>query len=197
MRALNVSLVLMLGMGAWIGCSKDGANEPEPAASQGSEAPPILPVTGTGPMTKLTDGQIAQILAAVDDTEIEQAEYALEKSSDAGVRGFATHMIEQHKAAKQTGASLASQGGLELAESPKAKELQAKGAQMFEQLKAADTNNFDITYLDGQVQQHAEVLALIKDQLQPAVSDPTLRDHLANARAMVSEHLDKAKQLKK
>jgi predicted outer membrane protein len=85
---------------------------------------------------------------------------------------------------------LASPGGLQLAESPKAKELQVKGTQVLEELKAADAKNFDVTYLHGQVEQHGEVLSLIKDQLQPAVSDPTLRDHLANARAMVGEHLD-------
>jgi putative membrane protein len=198
MRTLNMSLVLILGIGVGVGssCSKDGAGEPTPAASEGSEAPPV-PATGTVPMTKLTDGQIAQILAAVDDSEIEQAQLALEKSSDAGVRGYASHMVEQHTAAKETGARLATQSGLQLAESPKAKELQAKGGKMLQQLKAADANNFDITYLSGQAEQHAEVSALIKDQLQPAVSDPTLRDHLANARAMVTQHLDKAKELQK
>jgi putative membrane protein len=196
MRTLNMSLVLMLGIGVWSGCSKDGAGEPQPAASEGSEAPPV-PATGTVPMTKLTDGQIAQILAAVDEAEIEQAQLALEKSTDAGVRGYASHMIEQHTAAKETGARLASQSGLQLAESPKAKELQVKGSQMLEQLKAADAKNFDITYLHAQADQHAEVLALITDQLQPAVSDATLRDHLANARAMVTQHLDKAKELQK
>lgn len=195
MRVRNVSLVLILGMSVW-SCSKDGANEPAAAASQGSEAPPV-PATGTVPMTKLSDGQIAQILSAVDNAEIEQAQLALEKSTDAGVRGYASHMIEQHTAAKDTGARLASQSGLQLSDSPKAQELKMKGTQMMQQLKAADAKNFDVTYLHGQVEQHAEVLSLITDQLQPAVSDPTLRDHLGNARAMVSEHLEKAKQLQK
>ena len=49
--------------------------------------------------------------------------------------------------------------------------------------------------LHAQIEQHAEVLNLIKDQLQPAVTDAGLRDQLATARGMVSEHLDKAKQL--
>jgi putative membrane protein len=148
-------------------------------------------------MTKLTDGQIAQILVAVDESEIEQARLALEKATNPDVRGYASHMIEQHTAAKDMGARLASQSGLQLAESPKAQELQVKGTKHLEQLKAADANNFDITYLHGQAEQHAEVLTLITDQLQPAVSDPTLRDHLANARAMVNQHLDKAKALQK
>lgn len=196
MRARNLSWVVLFGVGICSGCSKDGATEPAPAATQGSEEPPV-PATGSVPMTKLSDGQIAQILAAVDDAEIEQAQLALEKATDPGVRGYASHMIDQHTIAKETGARLAAQSGWQLAESPKAQELQVKGKKMLEQLKAADANNFDITYLHSQEEQHAEVLTLIKDQLQPAVSDPTLRDHLATARAMVSDHLDKAKALRK
>lgn len=195
MRMLKVSVVLLLGASAvWSGCSKDGAAEPKPAASQGNEDPPV-PATGTVPLTKLTDGQIARILTSVDNAEIEQAQLALEKSSDTRVREFATHMIQQHTAAKEKGARLASQSGMQLAESPKAKELEAHGDKTLQELKAADEKNFDITYFHAQVEQHAEVLKLIKDQLQPAVSDPTLRDHLGEARAMVNEHLEKAKTL--
>lgn len=196
MRVINLSFVLMLGVGMWSGCSKDGANEAQPGASEGSETPPV-PQTGTVPLTKLTDGQIAQILASVDTAEIEQAQLALEKSQDQGVRGYANHMIEQHTASKDAGSKLASQSGLKLADSPKSEELKMSGSKMLDQLKAADEKNFDITYLQGQAQQHNDVLTLIKDQLQPAVVDPGLRDFLGNARAMVSEHLEKAKQLQK
>lgn len=195
MRALKMSLVLVLGVGGvWSGCSKDGASEPRPAASQGNEEPPV-PATGTVPLTKLSDGQIAQILAAVDTAEIEQAQLALKKATSEEVKGYANHMIQQHTASKETGARLASQNGLQLAESPKEKELKVKGTTTLEQLKAADDKNFDVTYLHAQIEQHAEVLNLITDQLQPAVSDAGLRDQLATERGMVSEHLDKAKLL--
>lgn len=195
MRVLKMSLVLVLGAGGvWSGCSKDGASEPRPAASQGNEEPPV-PATGTVPLTKLSDGQIAQILAAVDTAEIEQAQLALKKATSEETRGYANHMIEQHTASKETGARLAAQSGLKLAESPKEQELQVKGSKVLEQLKAADDKNFDVTYLHAQIEEHAEVLDLIKGQLQPAVDDAGLRDQLAAARVMVEQHLDKAKQL--
>lgn len=195
MRALKMSLVLMLGVGGvWSGCSKDGADEPKPAASQGNEEPPV-PATGSTPLTKLSDGQIAQILASVDSAEIEQAELALKEATSEEVRGYAKHMVDQHKAAKDTGARLASQSGLQLAESPKAKELEVNGTKTLEQLKTADEKNFDVTYLHAQIEQHAQVLTLIKDQLLPAVSDSGLREHLTTARGMVEQHLDQAKQL--
>src|SRR3954470_1052442 len=101
MRVLELSLVAIVGIGLSSACSS-GASEPQPGASQGNEAPAV-PATGTVPMTKLSDGQIAQILATVDTAEIEQAQLALDHATDPNVRDFATHMVEQHTAAKQAG----------------------------------------------------------------------------------------------
>jgi putative membrane protein len=147
-------------------------------------------------MTKLTDGQIAAILSTVDSAEIEQAQVALQRATRPEIRDFATHMVEQHTAAKQAGAQLASQAGLQPASSPKAQELQATGAKTLETMNAADASNFDITYIDGQIEQHATVLKLIEDQLTPAVNNPALRDQLSNARGMVQQHLDQARRIR-
>jgi len=194
MRILKLHLLLALALAVSSACSK-GANEPEPGASQGNEAPPV-PATGTVPMTKLSDGQIAEILTTVDSGEIEQAQLALDKATDPEVRAFATHMVEQHTASKQAAAQLTSQT-LRPAQSPKSKELQAAGAQTLERLNSADASNFDVTYIAAQVQQHADVLKLIEDQLLPAVNEPALRDFLGNARGMVQQHLDRARQIQK
>jgi putative membrane protein len=148
-------------------------------------------------MTKLSDGQIAEILATVDAAEIEQAQVALKKTNSLEVRGFATHMVEQHTISKQSGELLVSHGALKPGPSPIATNLQAKGAQVLEKLNAADAASFDATYMTSQVEQHAEVLTMIDDQLLPAVNDPALRDHLTNARAMVYQHLEQARQLQK
>jgi putative membrane protein len=197
MRMLKSLCLLAVVLGtATVGCSKDSSTSESPGASQGNEAPPA-PATGTVPMTKLSDGQIAQILATVDTGEIEQAQVALQKASDTNVRAFATQMVDEHTASKQAGAQLASQASMTLAESPKATELQSKGQQMLDKLKQTDAATFDKTYIDGQVEQHAEVLQMIDDQLLPAVQQPALRDHLNTARGMVHHHLEQARQLQK
>jgi putative membrane protein len=195
MRVLITFILLATATVAASACSK-GASEPKPGASQGDEAP-FVPATGTVPMTKLSDGQIAGVLTTVDDAEIEQAQLALDKASNPEVQAFAKHMVEQHTASKQAGTQLASQTNIKPADSPKAQELKQTGAQMLTRLNAADANNFDITYLDGQIQEHSDVLKLIKDQLLPAVNEPALRDHLSQARDMVQQHLDRARQIQK
>lgn len=194
MRVLKLHLLVALALTASTACSK-GASEPEPGASQGNEAPPV-PATGTVPMTKLSDGQIAEILTTVDSGEIEQAQLALNKATDPEVRAFATHMVEQHTASKQAAAQLTSQT-LRPAQSPKSKELQAAGVQTLERLNSADASNFDVSYIAAQIEQHADVLKLIEDQLLPAVNEPALRDYLGNARGMVQQHLDRARQIQK
>jgi putative membrane protein len=194
MRMLMVSFLVVGGLGVASGCSK-GASEAEPGASQGNEAPPT--VTGTVPLTKLTDGQIAEILTTVDDGEIEQAQVALKRATDPEVRAFATQMVDQHTASKQAGAQLATQASLKLAPSPKAEELKVASSQALERLSRADANNFDVTYIDGQIEQHATVLKLVQDQLLSAVNEPALRDHLNKTRDLVQQHLDHARQIKK
>jgi putative membrane protein len=198
MRALRMCCYLptvLLAL-ASPGCSKDSSREPQPGASQGNEAP-AAPATGTGPMTKLTDGQIVEIIGTVDTAEIEQAEVAQKKTSDPDVRAFATHMIEQHTAAKQTGAQLESQLSLKLDESPKSVDLRARGSATLDKLNTVDASSFDVTYVDSQIEQHAEVLTMIDQQLLPAVVQASVREHLNNARGMVQHHLEQARQLKK
>lgn len=196
MRTLKTCcfLVLLAGAVTSAGCSKDSKSEMEPGASQGNEAPPA---TGTVPMNKLSDGQILEIVGTVDTAEIDQAQVALGKTNDPNVRAFATHMVDEHTRAKQEGSQLASQASLTRAPSPKAKELETKGTQTLETLKAADAATFDATYIQAQVDQHAEVLKMLDDQLIPAVTEPALREHLTTARGMVQRHLDQARQLQK
>jgi putative membrane protein len=195
MRQVCVGVVL--GLLAGSGCSK-GPDSPEaqPGASQGNEAPPA-PVTGSVPMNKLSDGQIAQILATVDTGEIEQAELVLKKSNSPGIRDYATHMIQQHTAAKASGEQLASTTTIKLGASPIAINLEAASDNTVEKLEAAEGEAFDDIYLDAQVQQHTEALTMIDEQLLPAVNEPALRDQLTNARGMVAQHLEQARKLQK
>jgi len=195
-RLKTSALIVAFSALALVGCSKGANSSEQPGASQGNESPPA-PATGTGPQTKLSDGQIANIVTTVDTAEIDQAQVALKKATDPGVRAFATQMVDEHTASKQAGAQLASQAGLTAAESPKAVELKAKGEKMLEKLNETDAASFDATYTEGQIEQHAEVLKMLDDQLIPAVTLPALREQLTTARGMVQHHLDQARQLKK
>ena len=173
------------------GCSKS-SEQSSAAASQGDEASPQEQDAARG----LGDGQLLQVLATVDSGEIQQAQVALTKASSPQVRNFASDMIEQHTRAKQMGAALSSRNGLALRPSPVSEKLEKQGADTLDKLQRSDSREFDNTYMQAQVKQHDEVLNMLDDKLIPSASSAAVKQQLTEARSMVQQHLQHAKQLK-
>jgi putative membrane protein len=170
-----------------------------PAAVQPETPTSAGPAATTAPATPslaLTNEQIVKITAAVDSGEIEQAKLAKNKAKNPRVKKFAAHMIEQHTQAKQKGAQLAKKANITPADSNLASELQTKGNQQLEMLKTADATAFDSTYMNGQVEQHQEVLSMLTTQLIPAATSDELKASLTEAQTMVQSHLSQAQEIR-
>lgn len=194
----KIGPILLCGAAALVGCSKDNESSyPQPAASQGDEATPAEPATidQTKSTSQLSDSQILGIMATVDAGEIEQARLALQKANDARVKQFATHMIEQHNDSTQKISSLASQHGLTPAASPTQTTLKQKSEKMLSSLTNTASTTFDSTYMNGQIQQHQEVLDMLHSQLIPASRSDAVSTQLKAAHTMVQAHLNEARQL--
>ena len=170
-------------------CSK--SEQAAPGASQGNEAAPSS--VGTT-MPKPTDAQILGILATVDNGEIQQAQVARNRASDPRVKDFANHMIEQHTNAKQKASEFASQNNLTPERSTIAEQLDKKGKEVGDALMHATAAAFDTTYIKDQVQQHQEVLDLMREQLAPAASG-NLKAQLPAIQSMVQSHLETAREI--
>ncbi len=143
----------------------------------------------------LNDAQITKILECVDNGEIEQAKVAQKKLQDKRVKQFAKHMIQQHTKSEQKDTSVAKKENITPSDSPIAEELTGKANHVLEELKAADPASIDSLYIDAQARQHQEVLDLIDGHLLPSANDEKLRSLLGETRAMVQEHLAKAREL--
>jgi putative membrane protein len=193
-------LLIVLGLAALGGCSKDEGSEAQPAAaSQGDESTPETPATAAaqGATTAaLSDAQIAQILQTVDTGEIEQAQLALSRASSPAAKQYAQMMIDEHSMSKQEGMQLAAQSGMNPSPSATSNQLQMKASQLTEQLRNADAASFDQLYMQGQLRQHQEVLNMITDKLMPSASDPALRQQLTKTQALVQRHIDHAQDMK-
>jgi putative membrane protein len=201
MHTRNMSgAIILLTLATWIACSSD-AEQPQsqPGASQGNEAPPSAPSTANHQPaewgTAVTDGQILEALAVVDTAEIEQAEVALAKSKNSRVREFATHMVEEHTASKQSGEQLATAAGATRADSVFSLNLKSKGAEVLQTLKASEPAAFDQAYMTSQVQQHEEVLKLLTERMIPGATSSPVREHATKAQAMVQHHLEQARTI--
>ena len=73
-------------------------------------------------------------------------------------------------------------------------ELKAKGSKVLQTLNSVDQAAFDHGYLMSRIQQHEEVLNLLRDKLIPGASSAALRAQLTKTQAMVQHHLDLARK---
>ena len=188
------SKLMQLSMAALVavatGCAKS-YDEPAAAASEGDEASP-QEIT----RSRLSEGQLLQLLASVDTAEIQQAQVALTKATSPQVRNFASDMIEQHSRAKLSGETFAKQNGLVLHSSPTSQKLEREATEMLDKLQRTDVRQFDDVYVQGQLDQHAEVLSLMDTQWIPAAPSALITQHLKDARVMVSHNLTYAQELR-
>jgi putative membrane protein len=173
-----------------IGCAKS-YEEPAAAASEGDEASP-QEIT----RSRLSEGQLLQLLASVDTAEIQQAQVALSKATVPQVRNFASDMIEQHSRAKLARDTFAKQNGLVMHSSPTSQTLERDASEVLDKLQRTDVRHFDDTYVQAQLDQHAEVLSLLDTHWIPASPSALISQHLKDARAMVRHHLTYAQELR-
>jgi len=143
----------------------------------------------------LNDGQIAKIGDVVHSGEIDQAQLARQRSKNAKVKNFASHMLKEHTQAKEQSASLLKASEVVPEQSAVSQELASEGARTLDALKAADAAGFDRQYIDAQVTQHQNVLSMLNTQLVPQATDAKLKAELQKVQKMVEAHLSEAKKL--
>ena len=121
-------------------------------------------------------------------TEIESGNLALEKSSDAEVKQFATRMIEDHRKANDELTALATKLGLEV---PDEASLVAKAKKMLLEIR---DDSFDEAYANNQVMAHEKAVALFRQEAESSES-PELKAFAQKTLPKLEHHLEMAKQL--
>ena len=192
-------------------CSKKGASPeseiPQPVSAEpdttvSAEPAPVAEETTPPPVEEpppappsLTDAQVAKVLAAVDQGEIDQAKIAQKKSKNPKVKKFAKQMIQHHTKSKQKGAKLVKKAKLTPEDSDVAAQLTGKATAQLDSLKTADAASIDALYISGQAEQHQQVLDLINNSLMPSATHEELKALLGEVKTMVEEHTTQAKEL--
>jgi putative membrane protein len=145
---------------------------------------------------QLTDDQIVRITELVDRGELEQANMAAERASDAQVKNFAAHMLAQHTKSQQLGKELINAEGLAPAGSLVAQALAQQASETLEDLRDADAASFDAKYMNAQIDEHQHVSSLLDETLIPRAASGELRARLEETRAMVQSHLEEARHIR-
>jgi putative membrane protein len=181
-------------------CKKSAKETPPVTAPvEGSAAPSAVtapPPTqeGTAAAT-LTDPQIAAIVVAANQVDVDAGQLALEKSKNEEVKKFAQRMVTDHTAVNKSAVDLVTKLKVTPAESDASRGLTAGGAEARAKLEKLDGDAFDRAYVDNEVAYHKAVIGVLDSQLIPSATNAELKSTLLGVKPAFDAHLQHAVQI--
>ena len=134
-------------------------------------------------------GAFVENAARSDMYEIQAGQLAQQKARSADVKAYGKMMVTDHTALSNEMKPIVSKAGLT---APTTLDERRQG--FIDNLKAADAQNFDKTYIDQQVAAHDEALTLMRGYSQNG-DNADLKAAAAKAAPKVQAHLERAKTL--
>lgn len=202
---MRTSFVVILSIAALAGlapaCKKNTADAPAmtaPAERSGSAvaesgsatAPVPAPAAGA-----LSDPQIAAIVVAANQVDIDAGELALKKSKNEEVKKFAQRMITDHTAVNKAAVELVTKLKVTPEESDASRGLTSGGADKRASLDKLDGDAFDRAYVDNEVAYHKAVIGVLDGQLIPSATNAELKSTLVGVKPAFDAHLKHAEQV--
>jgi putative membrane protein len=152
---------------------------------------PALARAAEGP----TDPQIAAIVVAANQVDIDAAKVAKSKAKSADVKEFANTMIRDHEASNKQAKALVKKLKVKPEESETSKSLKAGGKENVAKLKKLKGAEFDKAYVEHEVAYHEKVLDAVNNTLIPNAQNPELKSLLEKTAPVLQAHLEHAKKL--
>lgn len=146
--------------------------------------------------TKVTDPQIAAIVVAANQVDIDAGKLATDKASSDAVKSFAETMVRDHTAVNQTAVALVTKLKVTPEENDTSRALQKGGDENLASLRKLEGAAFDKAYVDHEVAYHEQVLQAIDSVLIPSAQNAELKALLVKVRPAFVEHLEHAKHLR-
>ncbi len=152
------------------------------------------PAQETQKTTDMPAADMAAVLFAANQGEIEQATVAYPKLQDSGVKNFAQLMIDEHQRGLTNTINITKTNKIEPHEAAKdAAAIRDKSKQLVNNFRTAQ-GNFDRNYLVAQIDEHQQLLDLLDNKMIPS-SRGDLLTLVQTTRFMVQQHLDRAKAI--
>jgi putative membrane protein len=144
---------------------------------------------------KLNDAQIAAIVVASNQIDIDAGKLAESKSSNSEVKAFAHRMIGDHTDVNKQATDLAGKLKMTPEETTISKAMKSDASRNMERLQKLTGKDFDNTYLSNEVAFHKQVLDAIDTKLLPNAQNEELKALIVKVRPAVVSHLDHAEKL--
>lgn len=149
----------------------------------------------TSMAASLNDANIAAIVVAANDAEIDLGQLAQSKGRNADVKAFAKQMETDHGAVNKNAKDLAGRLNLTPEDNATSEQIKSDAKTTKEALEAAEGAAFDKAYVDHEVKYHEDLLAAIDNTLLPSAENADLKQLLTDTRPAVVAHLEHAKNL--
>lgn len=145
--------------------------------------------------TKVSDPQIAAIVVAANQVDVDAGTLAADKSSSAEVKAFANTMVTDHTAVNKSAVELVTKLKVTPEANDTSRALQAGGEKNLAALRELSGKAFDKAYVDHEVAYHEQVLQALDTVLIPSAQNEELKALLVKVRPAFVEHLNHAKHL--
>jgi putative membrane protein len=142
-----------------------------------------------------TDPQIAAIVVAANQVDIDAAKLAKSRTKNKEVKSFAETMIRDHSSVNKQATALCKKLKVTPEENATSKSLTDGGKQNVDDLKKLKGAEFDKAYVDHEVAYHQQVLDAINNTLIPNAKNAELKALLEKVAPVIQAHLDHAKKM--
>jgi putative membrane protein len=189
-----MKMIITLVLATLLPACKPEKEAAAPAPAPASTSPPT-PATAEKPAGALSDPQIAAVVLAANQVDIDAGALAAKKSGNDEVKKFAERMVTDHSAVNKAAGELAGRLGVTPEETDASRGLTSGGAAARAKLDALSGAEFDKAYVDNEVAYHEAVLGVLDKQLIPSATNAELKKMLIDVRPAFVAHLDHAKQV--
>lgn len=155
----------------------------------------LLAIPAFAQATTPNDAEIAAIVVAANQVDIDAGKLAAKRASDEEVKAFAERMITDHTGVNQQATALVTKLNVTPEENDLSKSLKADGAKTLDKLRELPAEEFDRAYIDNEVKYHQAVLDVIDKTLLPNAQNAELKELITKVRPAIQAHLEHAQQL--
>jgi putative membrane protein len=142
-----------------------------------------------------TDAQIAAIVVAANQVDINAGQLAKSKAENKDVKAFAERMVTDHTGVNKSAVDLVTRLNVKPEENETSRTLKSNGADTIKKLKGLNGKAFDKAYVDNEVTYHQAVLDALDNTLIPNAKNDELKSLLVKVRPAFVAHLDHAKHI--
>jgi putative membrane protein len=142
-----------------------------------------------------SDAEIAAIVVAANQVDIDAGKLASDKAQSADVRALAQRMVTDHNGANQQASALVQKLGVTPKSNATSESLAKGGEDNLKKLRGLSGLAFDQAYVSNEVTYHQAVIDALDQTLIPNAKNAELRALLVKVRPAFVSHLEHAKHL--